>query len=372
MIYFFVFFRIGFLFQKKTLPLQTMIELERHIEILLLRHDCVIVPDFGGFMTHHVEARYDEEEQLFLPPVRTIGFNPQLKMNDSLLVQSYIEVYDISYPEALRRIEEEVNEIRQRLSNEGSCEFRNIGTLYMSDEDIYTFEPCEAGILTPSLYGLGSFEMAPLDAKMHVVSENALLAEEKTHVEEKNTTTVGESKANSILMDDDDEEEDSKFIRVRVSVLRNLAAACIAIIVFFVASTPLGNTTTQVVKSSIDTGVLHKLMPKEVMERKVVSLPQQPSPSKVTPVNVTSQVDTVPETFFCIVMASKVTKRNASLYVEELQHKGYEKSEVLIGHGATKVIYGNYPNEREAYNALRSLNGKKEFADGWVLKVKGK
>ena len=61
-------------------------------------------------MTHHVEARYDEAERLFLPPLRTIGFNPRLKMNDSLLVQSYIEVYDISYPEALRRIEDEIDE----------------------------------------------------------------------------------------------------------------------------------------------------------------------------------------------------------------------------------------------------------------------
>lgn len=61
-----------------------MIELDRHIEILLLSNDCVIVPDFGGFMAHHVDARYDEADGTFLPPLRTLGFNPQLKMNDSL------------------------------------------------------------------------------------------------------------------------------------------------------------------------------------------------------------------------------------------------------------------------------------------------
>ena len=349
-----------------------MIELGRHIEILLLRHDCVIVPDFGGFMTHHVEARYDEDEQLFLPPVRTIGFNPQLKMNDSLLVQSYIEVYDISYPEALRRIEEEVNDIRQRLSDEGSCEFNNIGTLFMSEDEIFTFEPCEAGILTPTLYGLGSFEMAPLAAHKHVIDEGqALSTEECTHVGKGNATSVEESKVNSILVEED-EEEDRKFIRVKVSVLRNLAAACIAIIVFFVVSTPLGNNGTQVVQSSIDTGVLHKLMPKEVVERKVTNQPQEAAISSVIPVNSTSQTTLVPEPFFCIVLASKVTKRNASLYVEELKHKGFEESQVLTGHGATKVIYGKYASEKEAYNALHSLNGKKEFAEGWVYKVKEK
>ena len=31
-----------------------MKEIERHIESLLLHNDCVIVPDLGGFVAHHV------------------------------------------------------------------------------------------------------------------------------------------------------------------------------------------------------------------------------------------------------------------------------------------------------------------------------
>ena len=106
-----------------------MIELERHIEVLLLNNDCVIIPNFGGFMVHHVEARYDEKDHIFLPPYRTLGFNPQLKMNDSLLAQSYIEAYDISYPEAIKRIESEVDELNQILDNEGEYELNDIGNL---------------------------------------------------------------------------------------------------------------------------------------------------------------------------------------------------------------------------------------------------
>ena len=67
-----------------------MIELDRHIEILLLSNDCVILPNFGGFMAHHVEARHDDSDGAFLPPLRTIGFNPKLTLNDSLLAQSYV------------------------------------------------------------------------------------------------------------------------------------------------------------------------------------------------------------------------------------------------------------------------------------------
>ena len=44
---------------KKNLNFANVIELERHIEILLLSNDCVIVPDFGGFMAHHADARFD-------------------------------------------------------------------------------------------------------------------------------------------------------------------------------------------------------------------------------------------------------------------------------------------------------------------------
>ena len=113
-------------------------------------------------MAHHVEAKYDDKNQIFLPPLRTIGFNPQLKMNDSLLAQSYVEAYDISYPEALIRIEDEVNELKQRLEIEGNFTLTDIGTLTLTEDGKYNFEPCEAGTLTPSLYGLSNFDFPML------------------------------------------------------------------------------------------------------------------------------------------------------------------------------------------------------------------
>ena len=101
--------------------------LERHIEILLLDNDCVIVPEFGGFVAHRLSARYEEAEGLFLPPLRTLGFNPQLRLNDSLLAQSYADTYDISLPEALRRIAAEVEELKGTSARTGDYEFTNLG-----------------------------------------------------------------------------------------------------------------------------------------------------------------------------------------------------------------------------------------------------
>ena len=93
-----------------------MKDLAKHIEILLLNNDCVIVPHLGGFIAHYVPAKYDEADSLFLPPMRTVGFNPQLTINDSLLAQSYADAYDISIPEALQRIEQIVKGVKTQLA----------------------------------------------------------------------------------------------------------------------------------------------------------------------------------------------------------------------------------------------------------------
>ena len=55
----------------------------------MLDHDCVVVPQIGGFVTCNAPAKYVEEENLFLPPIRTVGFNERLKADDVLLVLSY-------------------------------------------------------------------------------------------------------------------------------------------------------------------------------------------------------------------------------------------------------------------------------------------
>ena len=69
---------------------------------------------------------------------------------------------------------------------------------------------------------------------------------------------------NTVFINDDDEVEETsaEFISIKKSWLRNLAAACIAIIVFFTISTPLGAPTMQ--KSQIDTGMLNRIMPKDI------------------------------------------------------------------------------------------------------------
>ena len=159
-----------------------------------------------------------------------------------------------------------------------------------------------------------------------------------------------------------------------------MAAACIALIAFFTISTPLGSPTIE--KSQIDTGMLTRIMPKEItpVKSNELLLPtDEPKLMETTPTDKAEktpamaqdrEITTPTASYYSIVLASRVTKRNAASYVEHLQGKGFKEARVLITDNNVKVIYGNYRSESEAYNTLNRLHTNEAFTDGWITKVK--
>lgn len=367
-----------------------MIELERHIEILLLDNDCVIVPNLGGFMAHHVDAKYHEEEGVFLPPIRTLGFNPQLKINDSLLAQSYIEAYDISYPEAIQRIEDEVNELTQHLQNFGRYELNNIGILELNEDGNYVFTPCEAGILSPTLYGLNSFEMKTLQmlsaeaaAKKKAVKQ---LAKEPSNVvkldhpmkhlmEDADATKTAEPI-------DEVENDDNDVVRIKFTWIRNaVAVAAILLAVFFV-SMPTGQTEmmTRTI-SNLNNQLLFGMMSKDTntsaidFKRKDAHKPATKAADAlldtIKPVDKPA-IKPATRQGYCIVLASHVNKQNAEDFIARLAKRGYEGAEIYVHRNVTRIVYGQFDNETDAYKKLQSISKVKDLEEAWVYKYNEK
>jgi hypothetical protein len=143
-------------------------ELAHHIEILLLENECVVVPDFGGFMTYYSPARRVEVEKIFFPPVRIVGFNPKLKMNDGLLVQSYAKKHNISFSNAEEIIKKEIEELVSCLHKKGKIDLPNVGEIRWGLYNTCEFIPYDNKVTTPYLFGLEPFEikeLSELDAK---------------------------------------------------------------------------------------------------------------------------------------------------------------------------------------------------------------
>ena len=358
-----------FVSSKKKRNFADVIELQRHIEILLLENDCVIVPDFGGFMTHHIPAHYDSEERLFLPPTRTLGFNSQVHMNDSLLVHSYMTAYDISYPEAMRRIELEVNELRQTLQSEGSYVLNDLGTLTVNAEGNYEFVPVDAGILSPDLYGLGALSVRKRHDKVSMA--------EQTAVNEKNTEEqTAETGLNLIEFTDNDDTD--KAILIKMSWIRNAVAVAAAAIVFFLLATPVMNSNLDsTTMSGLSHQVLYKLIPQDtnltpatpVEKAEATTIDQQADTLKVQ----ASQQIVKPETAkatatYTIVLASQVKRNNAEEFVEQLHKSGYKDATIYVYNNVIRVVLGVYNTQEEAYKKLSSLRRIEGFENAWVYK----
>ncbi len=362
---------------KKRRNFAIVIELERHIEILLLSNDCVIVPDLGGFMTHHVHARFDKEDNCFLPPLRTLGFNPQLTINDSMLAISYVEAYDISYPEALRRIEDEVNELKQHLQNDGSYELNDIGTLSLNEDGNYMFAPCEAGILTPSLYGLSSYEMKLLD-----VAEAPKQPERIEKKEDESSASVIPMAASAeyASYQENEDEQDDDFIKIKFTWVRNAIAVAAVLLAIFVLALPTGKTEmmTRTI-SNLNNTILFGMMSKDTNTSKI-EIKKQDLQHKVNHADTTikktaippqqpqAKVDSVKQSGYCIVLASYVTKHNAKIFIEQLQKRGYQDSRIYINNNITRVVYGHFDSQNDAYNALKDIHNHKDLSEAWVYK----
>lgn len=373
------------LFRIKNINFALVIDLDRHIEILLLKSDCVIVPGLGGFVASHVAARYDAGDKMFIPPLRTLGFNPKLSVNDSLLVQSYSDAYDMSYPDALARIEKEVEELRQHVQNAGFYELNDIGVLSFNGDGNWDFRPCEAGILTPGLYGLSSFDM---DMNTVPVAKGKDILPDLTSV----TFEINQDARKGTSKSDGTEPKrktyGDKSVRIKISALRNFVAAVIAVVLFLALGTPLnegfkgmsaGNVAETVVGSIVKDGY-------ENIVRNTNSVRPAQSctvvPSKKTDVRpVTENASTrrpvagivkpkADEPYYCIVLASKVSEANAEAFVKRLKEDGFTEARVLVGNNkSVKVVYGRYDNQSKAYNELNNLKGEEYFYEAWVYHV---
>ena len=383
-----------------------MIELAQHIEVLLLENDCVIVPGLGGFVAHYTPAMRVAEENVFLPPTRIIGFNPQLKMNDGLLVQSYMAVYDTDFSDATRIVEKEVAHIFTALHEEGKVDLPNIGELRYSIHGIYDFVPYDHKITTPYLYGLDSFEMQEL-------------AELKKPSMEK---TIRYSVP--VVPEDKKRRFEIKFNR---SYLSNAVAMIAVVALFFFLSTPIENTEVvegnyaqllpnelfeMIEKESLainpivvsrkadtpkasaqkNTGqkAKKKVVPVAVREVKVgqanaqnapvVSQPKQQAAEVSSSTSVTTKSEIQKTTAgtvapslvsaqkYHVIIASVGTEKDAEAMAKQLIEKGYPHAKAIVGDGKMRVSIESCGTETEAYQALNRVRQNETYKNAWVLK----
>ncbi len=111
------------------------------IESLLLEHDCVIIPNFGGFVINVQDFKFDEKEAIIYPRKKSIAFNERLKSDDGILAMHIAKQYVISQKKAFESVAAFGKEMKDGLRKNQPLAFGNLGTFSLTEESKIIFEP---------------------------------------------------------------------------------------------------------------------------------------------------------------------------------------------------------------------------------------
>ena len=131
-----------------------MHKIEDIVSSLLLRHSCVIIPNFGGFVAKTISAKLDLDRGLFLAPSKQLLFNKNLLNNDGLLISEYASINAIEYSKSQSEIEEFVLDLKSKLNSKQSVHIERVGKLSYDLEGNLVFEQDRYFNLLLSSYGL--------------------------------------------------------------------------------------------------------------------------------------------------------------------------------------------------------------------------
>jgi hypothetical protein len=154
-----------------------MTTIETHIGNLLLRHNCVIVPSFGGFVAKQVSAKINYSAGKMTPPRKSLLFNKQLINNDGLLINELAQSNGLTFELASNEVKEKVSKWNSLLKSGNRIELDRVGFLFLDDEKNLCFEQDRFFNLLLQSFGLGQVHF--------LTEEDVKIAEHKINIAEK-------------------------------------------------------------------------------------------------------------------------------------------------------------------------------------------
>lgn len=346
--------------------------LERDIHELLYDHDCVIVPGFGGFLTHYRPARLDEQRRMVHPPSKDLSFNRNLTRHDGLLADHLARREGMGFPAANQAIAQVTAEWNALLEQHRRVELPRIGTFFHDAELNLQFEPDRRVNFLKDAFGLRPVAAIPLPRKVvpSVPVEQAEAAGART-------------------------------AETRHRPLGWLAAAAVGAVLFTAATwwsigggigkqalwssfnlLPGASQQDYVMPAAPDTTALPPLTeaawapPKDLEGIHAFPIAGDHAPlvavdmggARNVQVEPESTAVAVPETRarYFVVGGCFLEKENADRFIAELRAKGFAALMIDRKGGLYRVAYGAYPLRSTALEALEAV--KREMApDAWML-----
>jgi hypothetical protein len=132
--------------------------LDSHILQLLLRHDCLIIPDFGGFVARSTSASIDWQKNQIKAPSKELVFNRHLQKNDGLLINSVATENQLSFDDAANFVRSELLNWNKTIQGGNRVEIEKVGILYKDSAGNILFEQDRFFNLLLTSFGLSDLK----------------------------------------------------------------------------------------------------------------------------------------------------------------------------------------------------------------------
>ena len=152
-----------------------MYTLIKHIEYLMMTHDCVVIPGWGALIAQYSESFYNVISGTLERPRRELGFNASVDHNDGLLANSLMRREKVTYDRALEMIAECVKAYRQLLNEGSEVPLGRLGFFHSNDGRV-EFVPFYRQIANDRYFGLRSVVFRPLEERVPVAAERPAAA----------------------------------------------------------------------------------------------------------------------------------------------------------------------------------------------------
>ena len=228
---------------------------------LLKDNECVIVPEFGAFISKRHSATIDYANHRFMPPYKELVFNNKLTNNDDLLLDYIMQKENISKDEALVKIQNFVNQSAAILDVNFELEMEGLGKLRKFHDD-YVFETQKDVNILGDAFGLTSFNYQPIFR-----TETYQVIKEKIVVEQKQKNTEY-----SIAIDSVEEVSSETPTRRKPNLFKTFAYTTLAFLLIFVINWTTDKSDSQLASwnpflySSPNEYFINILSSNEVME----------------------------------------------------------------------------------------------------------
>lgn len=321
-----------------------MERLSIHIEYLLLRHDCVVVPGFGAFINSRSEARVDTETGRVYPMMREVRFNSALVHDDGLLAGSYARKYQVPFAEGREMLRKSIESMREALASDGEVTIGRLGII-RAESDTLTFVPMHGASAEAARIGL------------HPVS---WVRSAETKAEAKTPDVVGDVSKKSEKGADRGastrrfDTRRNYYIAVNKRFART--AACFLLVAAVALSVLLPTYNNKVMPDQAS------VLPVENIIRKVAD-----SASEANRREAPEIAETAPEPvqMHYLVVGTFATEEEADRFIAMRQGSGYAL-EAVGGKKLWRVSAVKSANRQELLNILNSKEFSDTFKEAWI------